>query len=340
MRLPALSTALLFSSSTTWASSTPCGSPTYTGFALKSSSQCRQYVYCQSGVVTSETSCPEGLLFNGGVGRGGVCTWPEMVVCDEESESESGDAVTATTTTAATTTIASQQTNNAESSSSSLPVPWKQYLDPKSNQYYYHNAETGVTTWDRPGGSSSFAASSSTSTASSSSNPNNYYCGQSRTDAATHCHPCPSGSLLDCGDVTHGCFRGIDACAANAGNGGADGADDESGAITQGSTTELDELLNKLANSQTMTTTTAEEAKHPTSNVNTSPMASPSVPSLPLVPSVNANSKAEAKPTESPTLPPWTNAPFVPYKGGKRDKTVIGYYVSVVWKCLYTCFEF
>ena len=276
-------------------------------------------------MVTSETSCPEGLLFNGGIGRGGICTWPEMVVCqDDEGESESSDVVTTTaTTTAATTTAASQQTNNAESTSSSLPVPWKQYLDPKSNQYYYHNDETGVTTWDRPGGSSSLTTSASststaTSTASSSapSNPNNYYCGQSRTDAATHCHPCPSGSLLDCGDVTHGCFRGIDSCASGDGAGGADNNDGDSGATIQGSNANLDELLNKLANSQT----TAEEA---TSNVNMSPMASPSVPS------VNTNSEAEAnKPTESPTLPPWTNAPFVPYQGEKRDKTVIGYYVS------------
>jgi chitinase len=134
---------------------------------------------------------------------------------------------------------------------------------------------------------------------------------------------------LDCGDVTHGCFRGIDACAASAAAGAASG-DNSAANTSQGNNADLDELLNKLA-SQTSTTTTAEEAKHPTSNFNTSPMASPSVPSV----HVNSNPSQVAeeanKPTESPTLPPWTNAPFVPYKGGKRDKTVIGYYASWQW---------
>ena len=32
----------------------------------------------------------------------------------------------------------------------SLPSPWKQYFDPKTENYYYHNPETGVTQWDYP----------------------------------------------------------------------------------------------------------------------------------------------------------------------------------------------
>ena len=63
-------------------------------------------------------------------------------------------------------------------STSSLPAPWKQHLDRKWNRYYYYNAETGVSTWDRPGGSSSSTASSIASSSktpassSATSNPN------------------------------------------------------------------------------------------------------------------------------------------------------------------------
>ena len=269
-------------------------------------------------------------MFNGGIGRGGICTWPDMVVCDDDddaSESEESvvteaTAVATSVATSAATTASSQQTvSNESTDSSSLPSPWKQYLDPKSNDYYYHNPETGVTTWDHPGEltasssspASTTASSTTASTSSSASNPNNYYCGKSRTDAAIHCHPCPSGSLLDCDDVTHGCFRGIDICASAAADD--DGAS-SSGALSSSAGsdegTSIEELLNNLANSQS-------EAKQPSSNT----VSNPSSPSIAT--SINT---LEAKPTEAPTLPPWTNAPFVPYRGEKRDKTVIGYYVS------------
>ena len=296
--------------------------------------------------MTSTTSCPEGLLFNGGIGRGGICTWPDMVVChDDDDASESvvteATAVATSVATSAATTASSQQTvSNESTDSSSLPSPWKQYLDPKSNDYYYHNPETGVTTWDHPGEltasssspASTTASSTTASTSSSASNPNNYYCGKSRTDAAIHCHPCPSGSLLDCDDVTHGCFRGIDVCASapaaddggagrfsdsssggsSSAGGSSSGTSTTSSGGSQEGSTGLEELLNNLANSQS-------EAKQPSSNT----VSNPSSPSIAT--SINT---LETKPTEAPTLPPWTNAPFVPYRGEKRDKTVIGYYVS------------
>ena len=31
-----------------------------------------------------------------------------------------------------------------------LPTPWKQYFDPETGNYYYHNPESGVTQWDYP----------------------------------------------------------------------------------------------------------------------------------------------------------------------------------------------
>lgn len=158
-------------------------------------------------------------------------------------------------------------------------------------------------------------------------NPNNYYCGQSRDDAALHCHPCPSGSLTDCQDVTHGCFSNVDSCATSI----------PAATGNSGNSASLDDILNNLANSHGTTDIT-------TSNGNNSPMVPAPTPSNPSPTVVNNNANPTAtvsnpilddestyKPTESPTLPPWTNAPFVPYRGPKRDKTVIGYYASWQW---------
>jgi hypothetical protein len=40
-------------------------------------------------------------------------------------------------------------------------------------------------------------------------NPNNYYCGSTDLEAADLCLPCPSGSLSECTDPSHGCFAGV-----------------------------------------------------------------------------------------------------------------------------------
>lgn len=40
-------------------------------------------------------------------------------------------------------------------------------------------------------------------------NPNNYYCGSTDLEAADLCVPCPSGSLSECTDPSHGCFAGV-----------------------------------------------------------------------------------------------------------------------------------
>lgn len=270
-----------------------CGSSSYTGFAIKSSSSCASYVYCQSGGVTSETSCPDGLLFNGGVGRGGICTWPEMVVCEEDDGEDGGAATTSTTTT-----------------SGALPSPWKQYLDTQSGNYYYFNPDTDVTQWQRPSApaqsngnnnSSGNNNSGDNNSSSNNANPNNYYCGQSRTDAAAHCRPCPSGTLFDCEDVTHGCFANVDSCAAasvSTNGGGRANSNSNNGNTLS---------LSDFAQNQNPTTQTTS-----TTSTQTNPAPSPSI----------------VIETQAPSLPPWTNAPYASYKGPKRSKTVIGYYAS------------
>lgn len=150
MNLKAAS-SLLLTLPTLHAASPDCGTASYTGFALKSNSACKSYVYCQSGQVTSETNCPDGLLFNGGVGRGGICTWPEMVVCDHDDDAEAAADAVESTSSSSTTAAATTTSSSASASASSLPEPWRQYYDDKTGKYYYHNEETGVTQWERPG---------------------------------------------------------------------------------------------------------------------------------------------------------------------------------------------
>lgn len=252
--------ALLVRLSVCAASDPDCGSPTYTGFALKSQSSCKSYVYCESGVVTSETTCPEGLLFNGGVGRGGICTWAESVEC--QAEEESG---------AATVTVAA-------------------------------------------------ATMTQGSAGDKVDNPNDYYCGQSRQDAAAKCIACPSGSLLECEDITHGCFTGITDCAAET-------STDQSNSQQDGQTSSSDllALLNSLANGQTSTATISTAAAATVAA--SSYVEAPS----PAVTGSDSDSDATPQPSISPTLPPWTNAPFVPYRGPDRPKIVIGYYAAWQW---------
>ncbi|KAL3788754.1 hypothetical protein HJC23_012310 [Cyclotella cryptica] len=265
---------ILLSLSVASASDPDCGSPTYTGFALKSQSGCKSYVYCQSGVAGSETNCPEGLLFNGGVGQGGICTWAESVPCQED---EGGAATTVAAATTTTTTAAAEAVS------------------------------------------------------AEGDNPNHFYCGQSRQDAAAKCLPCPSGSLLDCEDVTHGCFAGITDCAAES-------SSEQSSSQENGHTTSsLIDLLNSLASgggsgsSTTTTTTTTSTASAGNAVDAPSFIAAPS----PAVAVSNSQSfeasDGTPQPSKSPTLAPWTNAPFVPYRGPARPKTVIGYYAAWQW---------
>ena len=51
----------------------------------------------------------------------------------------------------------------------------------------------------------------------------------------------------------------------------------------------------------------------------------------PAQPALLPAPSATPQPSISPTLPPWTNAPFVPYSGPARPKIVIGYYAAWQW---------
>ena len=298
--------------------------------------------------MSSTTNCPDGLLFNGGVGQGGICTWPDAVSC--ESDAATTAVVTSAATTVATTskTIAAGSMAAGTASASSegdLPSPWQQYLDSQSGNYYYHNPDTDVTQWERPIASSNAVppppnsaslsgnasadnanTSSNTATNQANTNPNNYYCGQSHEDAASKCFPCPSGSLLDCEDVTHGCFRDVNSCSEGASNSGSKTGT----ATTEAPRTTLSASLNDFLDGLTGNVPSPSIIHRPTENM-------PTVDGEVMRPTVNSdmlemhpvnNIGEEEKPTYSPTLPPWTNAPFASYRGPRRDKIVIGYYVS------------
>ena len=40
--------------------------------------------------------------------------------------------------------------------------------------------------------------------------PSKYYCGASKRNAAQMCIPCPSGSVVECTDLSYGCFAGVE----------------------------------------------------------------------------------------------------------------------------------
>eukprot|EP00970_Alexandrium_tamarense_P001266 scaffold131_cov206-Alexandrium_tamarense.AAC.6 len=162
----------------------PPNSPPYSGYSLKQGTGCTQYVYCQNGIVSSTTTCPGGLLFNGQVGIGGVCDWASSVVCKEGA-----DAVANAPAADAATTVAPLASWNAPGNVASTVKP----------------ATTAT---------QATSAASQQATQAVNGNPSNHYCGTSREDAAQLCVPCPSGSLLECADVQHGCFQGI-TCTTN-----------------------------------------------------------------------------------------------------------------------------
>ena len=85
--LAALLTTVFYTTSTTvLALDIDCQPPNaapYNGFSLKRNTSCTQYVNCQNGLVTSTHTCPDGLLFNGSIGVGGICDWKDAVSCSD-----------------------------------------------------------------------------------------------------------------------------------------------------------------------------------------------------------------------------------------------------------------
>lgn len=275
-----------------------CQSPTstsvpYTGYSLKVGTGCTQYVYCQNGIVTSTTTCPGGLLFNGAVGVGGICNWASAVTCADDVAAEIAPE-TAGGSAAETVNTAATSTQSATVSSTPGPTP----------------------------------KTESTSVA----NPENYFCGSSYQDAVSHCTPCPSGSMKECSNFTHGCFKGVVECGSGA------GAAISPSSPNFPSTPTLEMLFPSNGSSSNNNSPTAATNNFPTITNNNSPSITNSQTNLPQI-TGNADpsqsSAATYVPTASPSLPPWTNAPFVPYRGPKRDKTVIGYYASWQWYVRY-----
>ena len=93
-----------------------CGGEEYTGFALKLGTQCRSYVYCSSGTVTSTTVCPGSLIYDV---THGVCGWPDSIPCEDgEVDNVASSSTTMTTTTATTTTVAASSSEETAAGSS------------------------------------------------------------------------------------------------------------------------------------------------------------------------------------------------------------------------------
>eukprot|EP00956_Cyclotella_meneghiniana_P031677 scaffold83858_cov54-Cyclotella_meneghiniana.AAC.1 len=87
--------------------------PAYTGYSLKSSSNCTQYINCVNGNMVELFSCPEGTLYDGGVGVAGVCGWADSVDC---IDADGGTTVATTTQAESEQTVPSQNAvaNNEE----------------------------------------------------------------------------------------------------------------------------------------------------------------------------------------------------------------------------------
>ena len=232
----------------------PANAPAYNGFSLKRNTSCRQYVNCVNGMISSTHTCPDGLLFNGSIGVGGICNWDYSVTCSDLDPLN----------------LAFDIAVNHEESSVVSEIQSVEQIMPEPQEEPPATVATTTTV---------------------SSNPDNYYCGTSVTNAAQICKPCPSGLMTECsGDFTHGCFKNIDSCASAA-------------ASSSSSSSSTEET----------TASMSENAPSPSSPTTTTFVVSPTPPSL------------------SPTLPPWTNAPFVPSPSSSTSKTVIGYYASWQW---------
>mmetsp|Transcript_33557 Transcript_33557/g.58915 ORF Transcript_33557/g.58915 Transcript_33557/m.58915 type:complete len:735 (-) Transcript_33557:86-2290(-) len=155
-----------------------------------------------------------------------------------------------------------------------------------------------------------------------SNNPGNNFCGRSADDAANLCRPCASGRMMDCPEVYHGCFRGITACAAQGGS--ASNASSGGGSI--GGTP--NDNMNNIINQYVAATIAQEENQSYDSQTNMDAFQQMDVVQQTTT-EQNDPAPGPTPTTLSPTLPPWTNAPFNPSPGG--SKTVIGYYASWQW---------
>ena len=303
----------------------PSGStqPPYTGYSLKTSTSCTQYVYCINGIISSTHKCPGGLLFNGSVGVGGICNWSNVVDCADDNDlGLAFDALTnqGVSQVEETTTTSSEEQDMVQNLAGSI-----------AESIEYRAEDDGVLL----------------------ANPHNFYCGSSVDEAMSICKPCPSGTILECKEHSHkyGCFKGIDSCTH--GNG-------DSSPISDSLANKIEEAFDDLPATTTPFTTIQQAPSAPTYQAASQPsvptyqasfnVASPPTPtvsstantqqqqSIPTIANTvvwpvtgQATSTQVTKPTNEPSLPPWTNAPFNPSPSGSTSKTVIGYYASWQW---------
>ena len=340
----------------------PPSSPNlYTGYSLKVGTDCAQYVYCRDGQITSWHTCPGGLLFNGGVGEEGICDWERGVECRDtaldlafgelvlggqaliedvdvgvpnanevpapvpasmnyNTNSNSGNndsnSVNVVQQAAQAAAAAAQgggeqvvnQSANMMMMDETLTEPIDIEMD-NPNNYYCGMSVTDASQScipcpsgyvnECPAGNGCFVGITQCNIKPTAPNPNNYYCGTSVEDAAANCVPCPSGYVSDCGDnPNHGCFIGVETCSATA----------------QQQQQQQQTTMSNPQQTMTMTIMGNNDNYYDATNQNQAAnnMATAAVDTPP--------------PTLSPSLPPWTNAPFVPSSQLNPSKTVIGYY--------------
>ena len=308
--IAALST--LLTTSTVHALDSDCQPATaspYTGFSLKINTSCSQYVNCQNGIITSHHTCPNGLSYNGKVGVGGICDWATAVQCVDDV----GLAFDALNIQGVSLVDETFDTTTASEADDTTKVT------------------VTIQTTDQLADA---IAANTQQSSSATDNPDNFYCGKTSTHAATICKPCPSGLMAECAedDFTYGCFKHIDGCGAFS-SGSSTGsnivAQSSSGGGAQSTPTvtklEIQPVFPQmvLAPSPSATTTTT------TYNNPQQTSSSQSAPSPTVV--VADSVSVPVIPTNKPSLPPWTNAPFNPSPSGSTSKTVIGYYASWQW---------
>ncbi len=269
-----LAASLLAISSSSLAFDADCGEG-YTGYSLKLGTQCRSYVYCSGGKISSTTLCPGSLIYDGSVGIGGVCGWPSTVTCAD-------DGGAAALSVAASISVDTKEANTLAQLIHNNPPP-----SPSTTNNVVVAAPTPP-----PVGS---PASMSLAMDLTRSDPG--YCGQSKSDAEAKCFPCVERM---CNEFTEACWMGT---SCNSMISGSNGSQPSPAATASFSV-------------QSPPTSTSQVVPFPSTT--TASIESTVVETTPV-------------PTTSPSLPPWTNAPFTPYNGPRRDKTVIGYYASWQW---------
>ena len=170
-------------------------------------------------------------------------------------------------------------------------------------------------------------------------NPEHFFCGTSEADAAELCKPCPTGEMIECSDnFSHGCFRGIASCGGSGGDGSNSSSSTESnvlptlvdnnvasgsvGGTNEDVTNVLGDNLNNIVNSylNPNPVITPEGVQEEVVLVQPGSLLTPTTPA----------GEATPIPSNSPTLPPYTMAPFNP-SPSSESKTIIGYYASWQW---------